>query len=372
MMKTINNPNVKSKVKRMLSKLHFSIFTLLFIVIGLFIFSCTENSLSYQRESTDLNWNIFKIDQVDYDSLHIENKDSVILHEKLVDKISLYSIENYDYILQDTLTPNYIATDDGYYIHFRFKKKLALEKLYYEFAIRYQFNDGSFIEIDTTHLMLKYPYKSAKVIFNCNEVNTRNDKYFHFQDIDFKNNTIYYHPLASYGLYDFNLESRQNNELVNYSGGDFIAFDSNYVFMDICHVTISRYNIVSKTVDLDFDLSSLDYDDINGMECWNGKLFVVFTNDGNNYIAKFDYDGEYIESIQYSKSTFYLTIDSGIAYSHDYNKTLYRFDLESETFLSDLKMPAYGGEGIRIHDNQLFFVAYNKKVIGYIPISELK
>jgi|AntAceMinimDraft_17_1070374.scaffolds.fasta_scaffold77171_2 hypothetical protein len=351
-------------------KVNLKILILLLIVVSMFIISCTENPTSFRRDLTDINWNILNVDQVDYDSLFIENKDSIVLQNRVIDQIFLYTKENFDYILQDSLTPNYTALDDGYYINFRFNKKVASGKLYYEFTIRYKFNDGSFIEIDTTHLMLKYPYKSAKVLFTADRVWSANNE-TNFQDIDFYSNKLFFHPTGPLGLYEYSL-SGGVREIVSYTGGDFIAHDSTYIFVDINHTSIKRYNIELDDTDLEFDLSHLDYQSILGMECWKNYLYVMFRGEQNNYITKFDYEGNYISSIPYSRDNSCLTIESGIAYSYDYDTTLSRFELSTKTFLSDKQAPTSEGEGIRIHNNYLFFVDWKKQVIGYIPLYELE
>ncbi len=351
-----------------ITKIKFIIFL---IFISLFIISCDDNSSRYQIDPIDLDWNIFEINQVNYNSVVIKNQDSIKLDEQLVTKIIFYEIENFEYIVIDTLIPIYTIAEDGYFINFEFNKDVKLSKLYFDFAIRFYFENGSFVEIEKNHLMLKYPYKSAKVLFNVNEIALSSDEYFGLQDIDFNGNIIYYHPLASYGLYEYNLNGGDEKLLYDYCGGDFIAHDSNFIFIDICHTSISRYNIETSVVDLEFDLSSLDYTDINGMESCDGILYVIFIDNGNNYIAKFDYDGNYLASISYSEYGYCLTIDSGIAYSQN-SENLTRFNLETETFLPQLARPIYMGEGIRIHDSKLFFISYDKNIIGYIPLSELK
>ncbi|MCD6321566.1 MAG: hypothetical protein J7L77_00935, partial [Clostridiales bacterium] len=66
-------------------KVNLKILILLLILVCMFIISCTENPTSFQRDLTDINWNILNVDQVDYDSLFIENKDSIVLQNKVID-----------------------------------------------------------------------------------------------------------------------------------------------------------------------------------------------------------------------------------------------------------------------------------------------
>jgi len=350
-----------------ITKIKFIIFL---IFISLFIISCDDNSSRYQIDPTDLDWNIFEINQVNYDSLIIKSQDSIKLDEQLVTKIIFYEIEKFEHIIIDSLVPTYIIAKEGYFINFEFNKDVKLSKLYFDFAIRFYFENGSFVEIEKNHFMLSYPYDSVKILFDANTI-CDNQEYHNVQDFDFVDNVLYFHPYGAFGLYEFN-KYGENIELVEYDGGDYIASDLNFVFIDWRHGLIKRYNTQLDTIDLSFDFSNLEYSQINGLECWNNNLYVMFDNEPNNFIAVFDYNGSYIKSIPYSRANYHLTIDDGIAYSRDLNNEINRFDLNTGIFLENKPMPTAEGEAIHIDDGFLFFIAYYKNLICYLPLSQLE
>ena len=331
--------------------------------------SCLKNPASLEDDSGYINWHDFVIKQVNYDSLYIESGNTILLNGLLVQQIVLLEADNNMFIPQDTIIPTYVASGDNYYLNFQFRKKVSKEILHYHFKLQYKIKEGV-VEIDSTHLMLLYPYQSAQVFITADEVHP--DYKIYFQDIDFNEDYLFFHPGGSLGLYKYNIQTKQTTVLAGYFGGDFIAHDSIYVFIDDSHRFIRRYNLESDTIDLEFNLASLIYNRINGIECFNGFVYVIFENSlAHNYIAKFDFEGNYLDSVPYANSRYCLTIESGIAYSQDYGSALFRFDLSTNTDLKEKLTPVYNGAGIRIVNDKLFFVDWDKRCIGFIPISDI-
>lgn len=335
---------------------------------SILIFSCSKDSTSTEDEIVP-NFRQFTVNQVYYDSLQIVSENSIKCSEQEVKSISLFIEQEGVYVLQDSISPSYVAEDDYFYLNFLFSKKVAKSLIDLNYKLQYKMNDESVVEIDSTHTMLCYPYESGQVYKTADEVSPQIA--INFQDIEFDQDDLYFHPTGPLGLYEYNFNSSQTTELYSYPGGDFIAHDSNYVFLDISRVHLYRYNSGTNTVDLDINLSNITYDQIAGLDCWQGNLYVLFHHSSGNFIAKFDYRGNFISSIPYGRDTYFLTIDSGIAYSHNYQTTLSRFDLGTEQFLADKLMPAPGGEGIRIHDNNFYYCDWDKRIIGYFPITDL-
>ena len=216
--------------------------------------------------------------------------------------------------------------------------------------------------------MLKYPYSSAKVFINAYEVS---DEDIYFQDFVLSDNDLFFHPTGPLGLYAYNLISKETEQLVLYPSGDHIAHDSMYVFYEIEGLCLYRYNLNSDTTDLQFNLNEITYQRILGLDTWQENLYVLFEA-ATNFLGIFEYNGDYIASIPYSKSTRFLTIYENIAYSVEKNKNeLSLFDLQTTAFLDNKAMPTNEWEGIRIYNNTFYYVDYFKRIIGYLPLSDL-
>ena len=346
------------------------IYFILFVISIILINSCQKTSTEVENELNFINWKEISINQVYYDSLKISSQNTILINSRSVESVILFELENNEFVPKDTIIPTYTETGDNYYLNFHFHKKVSKEILNYNFKVQYKIDDDKFFEIDTTHLMLRFPYKSAQLFITTEEV--WQEYGIVFQDIDLNKDFLFFHPGGPFGLYKYNFNTKQSTELMRYPGGDFIAYDSIYVFVDDQHTYVKRYNLELDTVDLEFNLSSLTFDDINGIECYGGYVYVIFNNIySNNFIAKFDLNGSYLSSITYPRNRYCLTIESDIAYSQNYGSTLFRFDLLTNTDLSEKLTPVYNGGGFRVYSDRFYFVDWDKRAIGYIPLSEL-
>ena len=342
-----------------------SVLNYLFLLL---LISCTKDSNPTMSIPSSPAWNNFTITQVNYDSLYIESKDSIILNKKSVLKIRLSSIEDNIEVIVDSLNPVYHESGDNFYPNFIFKEKIDESLIYYFFKLEYFLTDSSVIEVDSSAFMLNYPYHSVRLFKRADEISGNQTD---FQDFYLTQDILFYHPLGSLGLFKYDLTSDVSTELFGYSSGDYIAYDSIYVFWDFGRQWLYRYNLALDTTDLEIDLSGLNYSRIAGLECHNGDLYVLFHSLSGNYLAKFSYDGQLLSSIPYSGETYFLTIDDDYFLSHDYHTNLYLYDLNSGNLLDTKLMPTAEPEGIRIYNSNLYFVDYMKRVIAYLPLSDL-
>lgn len=339
--------------------------------IILVVFSCKTNSTAPGEDLEALHWNDISIEQVYYDSLDIGSKNMIFINGRSVESIVLFELENNEYVPKDTIIPTYSRTGDGYYLNFQFHRKVSKEIIHYKFKLIYKISGDRFFEIDNTHLMLRYPYKSAQLFLTADDVWKEYE--ITFQDIDLNNDFLFFHPAGPYGLYKYNLHTKETEELKHYFGGDCIAYDSIYVFTDITHEYIDRYNLELDTVDLRVDLEALNIGNISGMDYYNGFIYVVYSDTyGRDFLAHFDLDGNNISSTPFLREGYYLAIDSGIAYSQAWESVLYRFNLLTNKNLPAKNAPVYHGGGFRIYKGRFYFVDWDKRAIGWIPFSEIQ
>ena len=91
-------------------------------------------------------------------------------------------------------------------------------------------------------------------------------------------------------------------------------------------------------------------------------------------LCRFDYSGNLISTMDYSRKTVYASIYKDILYSCNYhgeNKGINLFDLRSGEFLEDKRFPSNSIEGIDVNDDKFYFSDFNKKMIGVFDLSEL-
>jgi len=341
----------------------------------IFVVSCKKDSTAPEDTNppappTKAELSKFFINQTYYDSLQMGSETEIILEEQSVEQIIFGSIENGNFVVEDTLVPGYQQNGGQFYLLFQIDKQLDRALRYYEFMLRFVLTNSDTVDVDTLAPTFKYPYESAEVFITIEQITI--EPHF-FQDFDMNETDFFYHPTGPLGLYQYNFTSGSTNELVGYSSGNCIAQDSIYVFYEVVGFAIYRYHLEKDTTDLEVNLSQFNYDYISGLEIYDGILYVLFYDSFSPFLVKFDLDGNLLETIAYSKNTTFMTIKDDILYSIDLTKDgLSRFDLNTQNFLSDKSLPTLEWEGIRIVGENFYYVDYYKTMIGVIPLSELE
>lgn len=198
------------------------------------------------------------------------------------------------------------------------------------------------------------------------------------QDFDLDADYLYVHPIAAYGLYKYSFTDDTLIKLVDYGAGNYIAQDSFYVFYETCSYSICRFNLIKDTTDLIFDLSELDYTNIDGMEVYEhiNYIYMHSQQSGNKFLAKFDLNGKFIESIPYARMTIHMSIYNNIVYAIYYPDEEHAkfscFSLITKSFLTDAELPTQNFDGIRIVDDKLYFTDYEKREINTISMTDIK
>ena len=217
----------------------------------------------------------------------------------------------------------------------------------------------------------------SKVFITYDKI-SNGDNSFRVQDFDLDSKYLFIHPTGAYGLYKFSLRDSTLTELIRYGAGNYIAEDSGYVFYETSGYAIQRYNLAKGTTDLVFDLSSLEYTTINGMDVYQHDLYVMMLSQttGDKFLAKFDLNGNLVETIPYPRNTLHLAIHNDVVYAIYYpdnkNVKLSRFDLRTKSFLADATLPTENWDGIRIVGGFLYFTDYRERAIKTIPISAIQ
>ena len=268
-------------------------YSVLFFVFVFILSSCKKNTVSVETEKNIPEWSSFSIVQVDYDSLQIVSQNQIKIDDNYVEKI-VFSVNNGDSFSEiESVEPTYIAEDDYYYLNYSFSKKVESDIVDFNFKVDYYLKDQSVISIDSSTSMLKYPYSNSMVFLTTEDLSVGYP--FRFQDIDLDDNFLFFHPTGPDGIYKYGFDNAETNELLSYGGGDFIAQDSGYIFYEIGGNEFYRYNIKEDTTDLVVSPGNI----INGLECYQGSLFVVTENSGNYTIAEYDYSGNLLSTVPY-------------------------------------------------------------------------
>jgi hypothetical protein len=300
----------------------------------------------------------------DYDSVRVSHKTGLDLRSPNIVRIGIGIKDSAGYKQSLSAASAYDPSAQAYIIHFDFSLKMDSSKRESPLTVRYYSTDSSHVDVDTTVLLYKYPYGSAEVFLLYSIIPYINP----FQDIAVIDSLFFFHPFGPEGLYEHNISNSQTRLLLGYGAGDHIAAESIFVFCDVDHSHIRRYNRSLNAVDFIFppfpQPSSLA-----GLEAYNGFLYVLVSKP-SYHLEKYTFDGSLVDSIPYSRTTYHMTIHNGIVYSVE-NDHLTRFDLQMKAFLSDVRAPWKWEDGIKAYHDVLYFTNYEKRFVGIMPIADL-
>lgn len=186
---------------------------------------------------------------------------------------------------------------------------------------------------------------------------------------------FYYRPFGPQGIYCYDLESNLNSFILGKESGNYLAVSDSFLFFDVATSEIYRYNFLTDTIDLKFNLPDKLNTSIWGMEISNSYLWAILGSYGDDYyISKFDFSGSLIDSLTYTqKQLLYLTLDEDTIISIDYQGLqLSRYNYVDQYFLSSKPLPCSEIEGIRVFEEKFLFTDLEMNRISAIPLSELE
>ncbi len=253
------------------------------------------------------------------------------------------------------------------YFHFDFSPILDSTAIETPLTIRYSLHDSSIIDYDFVVRQYQFPYKNTQVLITDSVMGG----YSYFQDIARIGNKFYFHELGAGGLREYDLTTQTTKTLLQYPGGDHIAADSIFVFCDIGHHSVARYNLLTKSIDL--WLPPFPEGSLAGLDTYD-KLLYVLVRVPTTSLKTYTYDGVQLDSIALPSPGYYMTISNNILYSVQGGPSdqLGRFDLQTRTVLPNLKAPARHNDGIKAYQGLLYFCNYEKKLVGYVALSDLE
>ncbi len=355
--------------------------TIFLDVLLLTIFeSCRHNPTAPEDARpllTSAQYKDINIVLTDFDVVRITHQAGLDLRNPSMARIAVGIRSSTTFVQLASSSSTFDANLEQYVIHYDLSVKLDSSKLVEPFTIRYYFSDSTFSDVDTSAILYTFPYASARFLADSSILG------IHPRTIEgaaVVGSKFYYHPLNE-GFYVYDTVTRQSSiGWSGYHGGAHIAADSNYVFCDISHQQIARYNLLTGTADSPLpDLGSVI--SIDGMAISNHLLFVLVA-DVPEYLKVFTLDGVLKDSLSFANfpnySPFHEAIDDSIIYAVDWNlsndpagQQLSRFNLRTNTLLSNVAAPTKEVIAITINDHQLYYSSATKDFVGVVPVADL-
>lgn len=306
-------------------------------------------------------------------SLSLVSYDSVTIRHALGSSLQSSSFVGISIGTKDSsgfksfLTSSFPNDDNlkAFRIDFTFGITLDFSRISIPVTLRYKKVDSSFIDVDTTILIYKYPYPSAEILVTNQIIDSHGNDIF--DDIDLEGAQLFFHPMSADNLYAYDLNKSERTLLLTYDGGDCIAADSVFVFCEIANRYVARYNTTTHAVDLTLDFRNYI---IRGLETYKSHLYVC--GEGS-YLYKYTFDFSLVDSIRYYGGRgFYMTISEDIVYTTLLDKSqIIRFSLNTQEYLPNLRAPAKDISGIRVHEGRLYYCDIPRRLVGSVPLSDL-
>ncbi len=356
--------------------------TLIFF-IGIFAFiSCKKEvssvSVSTFQNPSEIKSDYLQIEQIDYTRVLISNSEQFVFNQPFFTDLIIYS-ENDTSFTIDTLQA-FTLTQTGKDYLCTFKYELNIDKHLINFPLHLQFilNDGSTLTYDSTLNMLKFPYSSTEVFL---EWATRPEEgVTDVQDFELDDRYLFFHPYGCAGTYKYDLNSKQVTQILDYCGGDFLAYDadSGYVFMDIEHNSIWKYDLQQDTSMALYDLTE-DHTIFLGMTAQAGSLFAICQNWLTSEPIKMvvlDYQGQVLKQFVLDDSNIFslyqldIYDDSFFTFTFTAPNKIQQYDLLFQN-QKEIKAPTDNTESISIFEPYLYFSDYDKQIIGRTLLSEI-
>ncbi|NOX89314.1 MAG: hypothetical protein GXO77_09825 [Calditrichaeota bacterium] len=346
--------------------------TLIAIFITLLLFaSCkkTSTGISTPKDQLPLlnpdEYRNIVLQLIDYDVVKITHQAGLDLSSPSVYQIEVGTKIGNSFRRLAAYPSTTDTSAQTYIIRFDFTVAMDSSKIEQPLTVRYHLNDSTFIDVDTVVALYKYPYESAEVFVDSTKI-----KWGIYQDIARTGSKFFFHGWGD-GLFEYDLVTRQTTEIYKYYGGSHIAADSQYVFCDIDHKQVVRFNLATNTPDL--TLSFKNIYSIDGLAIENQSLYVLIAAQPF-HLKRFTLDGVLQDSIPYPyRGSYFMAIHDSILYSKDeyHNNQITRFNLRTGNFLPNILSPARRVEGIKVYRDTLYFCNEWKKFVGVVPIADL-
>lgn len=316
------------------------------------------------------NYHKIAVQLVDYDVVRITHQSGNDLKSSTVRQITIGSKTGAGFTQLAVFPSTYDSVARTYNIHFDFTVAMDSSKLVQPLTVRYHASDST--DIDTSVALYKYPYASVEIFMDSTLVAPGS-----YQDVALNDQSFFFHTWSLDGLHQYNLVTHQSSNPYGYYGGSHISANSDYVFCDINHHEVVRFNLNSATPDL-MHFGNRTVFLIEGLAVSGQSLTMLIFN-GSQYLLNFTLDGVLMDSIPFpNKTPYFMALHDSVLYCKDedyaldaHGNQIMRFSLRTRTLLSNARSPSRTIAGMEVVHDTLFFCDPWKKFVGVMPVANL-
>jgi len=352
-----------------------------FICLSFFILmSCERITEPVSITEYDFNKILFK--QTSQDYFNISSQNELLMPAQIVKRIIYSQIERDEVIFSEQIPFEYSTVNGQFRLEFSYRQRSRSNSDTISFLLSFESDKKVLYTIDTTFTLQRLEEEDFQEFFRFETLGAGFQQ-ARISQYDLHANSLVFIDDDSLKLYNYNLDSDQLTCLAtfeNWPGA--VASSSIYTFISIDQEGLFRYNHNIDSLDMQIDLSQLEYNIgerkfCYGMNVFRDSLFVIYYNyDANNQmIASFDLDGRYfgsfmvdnlamgaIGSLAQYENLIFTFMDAGFTI---WNRYTSQWD--------DLYYPSYGNRGgdCRIFQDRLYFIDNDNRFIFRVPMEKV-
>ena len=353
----------------------------LFIISSIFIISCTQDSevvdLVYSFPSEHDLVSTISYDIIHPDTLVIFSNQKPIFNDRSIKYIIHLKKDLFGQVIgYDSISVNYQQDDDKQVMLF-FHKIADRNKAIYPLQLQFHINEKEFKSITINIEMYKYPFKSAKTLFNRDSLTTCSDIYEpRLNSFDFWDADIVFHPTGSDAFYKVNLKNLSCEMIYPVVlGVDFVIVDYPYLYVDYGE-EIDKFDLRTQMSELKLGLGYIDTN--LGMDIKDEILYVMHDKVPNNKLSTFNLNGKHLSTIAFDYPCYSLTIDGDYLYTLGQTSEhspipdkIIRYNIITQTYEKTEILDIGNWMAIQIRDENIYYIEFYKNIICYIPLNEL-
>ena len=277
--------------------------------------------------------------------------------------------KNSEFTPLDTIVPGYLEIEKRFLIDFFYAHRAPSDCIIFDLEARFYLNDHDYRSTTLSIDLYKWIFPSSQLYFILG--NFLKPPYFTgIQGFEIDKQHIYFHLLGAIGTYQYNFGQNNVEELTLYSGGDWLALYQNYLYMDIFHNNIYRYDLNTGIFDLNITVS--EDGNIEGMDFKNDTLYVLYRNyNGMNPFLLLTYD---VNLNPITRENFESSGNSMTFYGNDLYiwgpRDILRYHLPTKKLDIVYKDLDNSIESIQIVGNGFFYSDVDKSIICYVPLED--
>ena len=277
--------------------------------------------------------------------------------------------KNSEFTPLDTIVPGYQEIDKRFLIDFFYAHRAPIDYIIFDLEARFYLNDRDYRSTTLSIGLYKWVFPSSQLYFILG--NFLKPPYLGgIQGFELDKQHIYFHLLGPAGTYQYIIGEDFVEELISYPGGDWLALYQNYLYLDISHNRIYRYDLNTGNFDMNITISDDGY--IEGMDFKDDTLYVLYRDyNGNTPSALLTYDANLnpITRENFESSGNSISFYGGYLYIWEFGDIL-RYHLQTKQLDIVYKNLDQNIESIQIAGNGFFYSDVDKNIICYVPLAD--